>query len=297
MKVINTLVLSGGSIRGVAYIGVFKKIEEIINSRKYLIENNLKCDLPIIDIKTITAVSVGTIFSLAYILGYNYIEMLEQVLSKRFDKFKSIKLFNFINKYGLDSGDLLIKWLADLMTKKGVDSDINLLDFYNKTKVDFQIMATNLNKYRYKKFNYLETPKVKVLEAIRMSISIPFIFTANEYEGDLYVDGGLIDSYPISLYEDNLENLIGIKIVNNGELIDHQVDERIDDIESFIYHVITCYMVQKEKHTSNLKQFKDCTVYIHTKNIATTSINFALTPLEKNELIQIGYNAIEQFLE
>ena len=288
MKEINTLVLSGGSVKGVAYIGIFKKIEEIIKEKddRY----------PIININKITAVSVGTIFSLAYLLGYSYIEMLEEVLSKRFDKFKSIKIMNLINKYGLDSGDLLIKWLSELMIRKEIDKDISLLDFYNKTNINFEIMATNLNKYCYKKFNYQETPNVKVLEAIRMSISIPFIFTANEYEGDLYVDGGLIDSYPISLYEDNLENIIGFKLVNNGEMLDHIIDERIDDIESFIYHVITCYMVQKEKHTTRSKLFQDYTVYINTKNIVQT-VNFALTPMEKNDLINIGYIAISKYFE
>ena len=33
-KEYNTILNSGGGIRGIAYIGVFKKLEEIINARK-----------------------------------------------------------------------------------------------------------------------------------------------------------------------------------------------------------------------------------------------------------------------
>ena len=54
MKVINTLVFSGGGIKAVAYIGVFKKLEELIEQRKLNVEN-----VPLIDIKTIDKIITG----------------------------------------------------------------------------------------------------------------------------------------------------------------------------------------------------------------------------------------------
>lgn len=298
MKEYNILICSGGAAKGVSYIGVFKKLEEIIKERK-LAESDCNfnkelCSIPIININTICAVSVGSIFALIYLLGYTYIEMLEEVLKTNFDTLKNIKIMNFVNKYGLDSGDLITKWLESLMKKKNIDADITFNDFFKKTEVDFQVMATNLNKYCYKKFNYINTPNVKIIDAIRMSISIPFIFTTNEYEGDLYVDGSIIDNYPIRLFENNLDKVLGFKLVSNGEMDEHLIDEKIDDIESFIYHVLSCYVVQKEKDTSRSEEFKKCTVYIHTENI-TQSINFSLTPVEKHKLINIGYNTTDKF--
>ena len=299
-KEYNILINSGGGCRGVAYVGVFRKIEELINERKVLeqMENfkESECKIPKINIKTVCAVSVGTIFSLIYLIGFNYIEMLEEVLKKNFEQLKNIRIMNFATKFGLDSGDNFINWLKELMKRKDFDPEIKLKDFYEKTKVDFQIMATNLNKYCYKKFNYIDTPNVKVLDAIRMSISIPFVFTANEYENDIYVDGGLIDNYPINQFKDSLDKVLGFKLVNYGELESHDIDHPIDDIESFIYHILTCYVVQKEKHTSRTEEFKNCTVYIHTENI-TQSVNFGLTPQEKHKLIEIGYNITNDFFK
>lgn len=296
---INKLAFSGGAIKGIAYIGVFKKIEELIYKRR--IEelkddfNAETCNIPLFNIKSICAVSVGSIFSLIFLLKFTYAEMLEEVLNKKFDQLKDIRIMNFVSKYGLDSGISLISWLQSLMVKKGVNPSITLKEFYDINGVDFQIMATNLNKYCYKKFNYVETPDVKVLDAIRMSISVPFLFTINKFEGDIYVDGGLIDNYPISVYNGDLSNFLGFKLINHGEMDSHDVDERIDDIESFIYHILTCYMVQKEKHTTRPEEFKNCTVYIHTEDI-TQSVNFALTVVEKNKLIDIGYKSISKFL-
>lgn len=297
-KEYNIMAFSGGAVKAVAYVGVFKKLEELIDERKILESNSgfkeSECKIPKININTICAVSAGTIFSLIYLIGFNYIEMLEEILKKNFEQLKNIRLINFASKFGLDSGDNFINWLKELMKRKDFDPEIKLKDFYEKTNVDFQIMATNLNKYCYKKFNYIDTPDVKVLDAIRMSISIPFVFTTNEYEGDLHCDGGLIDNYPISLFKDNLDKVLGFKLVNHGELESHNVDHQIDDIESFIYHVLTCYVVQKEKHTSRTEEFKNCTVYIHTENI-TQSVNFGLTAQEKHKLIDIGYRITNEF--
>lgn len=297
---INKLAFSGGAIKGIAYVGVFKKIEELIYERR-LEESKPdfdadKCIIPKFNINTICAVSVGSIFSLIYLLNYTYAEMLEEVLNKKFDQLKDIRIMNFVSKYGLDSGTNLISWIQALMVKKGVNPGITLKEFYELNNVDFQIMATNLNKYCYKKFNYSETPDVKVLDAVRMSISVPFLFTINEFEGDIHIDGGLIDNYPIRVFEGNLDNFLGFKLINHGEMDTHDVDERIDDIESYIYHILSCYMVQKEKHTTRSEEYQNCTVYIHTEDI-TQSVNFALTASEKNKLIEIGYKSITDFLK
>lgn len=299
-KEYNIFCLSGGAIKGCAYVGVFKKLEELINERKVLEQmedfKEFECKIPKININTVCAVSVGTIFSLIYLIGFSYVEMLEEVLKKNFEQLKNIRIMNFATKFGLDSGENFINWLKELMKRKDFDPEIKLKDFYEKTNVDFQIMATNLNKYSYKKFNYIDTPDVKVLDAIRMSISIPFVFTANIYEGDLHVDGGLIDNYPISLFKDSLDKVLGFKLVNHGELESHLIDENINDIESFIYHILTCYVVQKEKHTSRREEFKNCTVYIHTENI-TQTVNFGLTPQEKHKLIEIGYRVTSEYFK
>ena len=298
-KEYNILLFGGGGMKGIAYVGIFKRLEELVRERKLLEQssdfNREECLVPLINIKTVCGVSVGSIFSLIYLIGFSYAEMLEEVLKKDFEKLKRIKIMNFATKFGLDSGECFINWLKELMIKKGFDPEITLFNFNKKTNIDFQIMATNLNKYTYKKFNYLDTPDLKVLDAIRMSISIPFVFTVNEFEGDIHVDGGISNNYPVNLF-DNLDNVLGFKLVNHGELETHNVDENIDDIESFIYHILTCYVVQKEKYTSRNNEYKHCTVYIHTENI-TQAINFGLTAQQKHRLMEIGYNVTDNFFK
>ena len=131
-----------------------------------------------------------------------------------------------------------------------------------------------------------------------------FLFTASNYntetkkmncpKGDIHVDGGLIDNYPIYLFKDTLETTLGLKVISNGELDSHNVDEKIEDIESYIYHVLACFIIQREKKTTSNELYKKNTICIHTEGI-TQTLNFELTRDEKIRLIQIGYNTTAEF--
>lgn len=299
-KEINSLLNCGGGIRCVTFIGIFKKLEELIKEKAKNPENE---NIPIIDIRMVAGVSAGSIFGLIYILGYTAHEMEEEILHKKLDQLKDIRFLNFLNKYGLDSGNNIMLWLESLMVKKDIPGDITFEELFEKTKKDFRVYAANLNKYSFTEFNYQTTPKLKVLDGIRMSIGIPFMFTINKFDvkkgivcekGDIHVDGGLIDSYPISLFKDSLENLVGFKLVSNGECDEHDVNEKIDDIESYIYHVLACFMVQRDRKTTMNKEYKDHTIYIDTQGI-TQTVNFGLSALDKKKLIEIGYQTASKF--
>jgi hypothetical protein len=80
-------------------------------------------------------------------------------------------------------------------------------------------------------------------------------------------------------------------IKRNGE---PTIDEKIEDIESYIYHVLACFIIQREKKTTSNELYKKNTICIHTEGI-TQTLNFELTRDEKIRLIQIGYNTTAEF--
>jgi len=296
-KVINTLVFGGGGVKGIAYIGVLKKIEEIIKKRNNLSDEEKETtQIPLINIKTICAVSIGTIFSLIYLLGYTYIEIKEKILLTEFNKLKEIRFTNLLTGYGLDSGNVIINWIETLIKSKNINKDITLQDFYKLNNIDFQIMATNLNTYCFSKFNYINTPELKVTDAIRMSIGIPFIYTHKIYKEHIYVDGGLISNFPIYLFENELDTTLGFKLIHHGELENHFINNKINDIENFIYHIFSCYIIQKEKRTTQSEQYKSHIILIHTENI-TQSINYSLNINDKKKLFKIGYDTATKYFK
>lgn len=284
MKEINIIIASGGGSKAISYIGVIKKLEELVDEKKI-----------ILNLKELCGVSAGSIIGFLYLLGYTYKELEDEVIHKRFEQLKDIRITNFFTYYGIDSGKNIMDWIEKLIIKKGFDKNITFKEFYDKINKKFVVIATNLNKYRYSIFDYENTPDVKIIKAIRMSISIPFYFTYEKYNNDIHVDGALIDNYPIKLYRNNLSNVLGFKIINYGELDEHDVEYRINSIDTFIYNVIYCFIVQKEKETTLNNEYKKCTIYIYTND--KNAVNFAMTKEEKLKLIDIGYTASCEFFD
>lgn len=281
---LETLVISGGGIRGVVYIGVYKKLRELEK------DNKLK-----INIKKFCCVSVGCFFGLLMLLGYTPDEIEDEVLRKNFSDLKDIRLSNFLNKYGLDSGKNVLTWIETLIIKKGFSKNITFKELYDSTGVSLEVLATNLVKYKYTIFNELNTPNYEVTKAIRMSISIPFVFTAEKYKNEIHVDGGLINNYPIYLFQ-NLDHLLGLKIVSHGELSGHEVNNNIHEFDTFISHVFACYMLEKQRNLMLNEDYKRHTIFIPTNEI-TQSINFSMKKEDKVKLIKLGYDAASEFFQ
>lgn len=282
-KQIDTLVISGGGFKGIAYCGVLKKLKEL----------EMESSVLKIDIKKICCVSIGAFFGLLYILNYDYDELEEEILNKDFNTLKDVKITNFISNYGFDNGNGIINWLETLIIKKGYHKTITFKELYNKTNVIFQVLATNLNYYSQCIFDYENTPELSVIEGIRMSISLPFIFTKQTYNNDIYVDGGIINNYPIDLFKDKLDTVLGIRLVS-GFKESHRYE--IDKLDTYIYNIMSCMLVQKEKYILESELYKKHTVYVYTKDV-TSTIKFDISKRDKLKLIKIGYNSINNYFK
>ena len=105
----------------------------------------------------------------------------------------------------------------------------------------------------------------------------------------MHVDGALIENYPIKMYKDNLKNVLGFKIINYGELKEHSVEYKINSIDTFIYNVIYCFIVQKERQTTLNDEYKMHTIYIYLDD--KNAVNFSMTGEDKKNMIKKGYEA------
>ena len=76
-----------------------------------------------------------------------------------------------------------------------VDENITIEDFSNKYDVNINVYATNLTKNEYTNINNKTYPEVKLKDALKASMSIPFIFKQVEINGDKFVDGCCINLY------------------------------------------------------------------------------------------------------
>ena len=196
---ITTLCIGSGGIRGLS----------MISALKYLYEQNY---IDFEKIKTYSCVSVGSIIGILLLVGYsiNDIYNIEYDFDLLSPNFSLDLLFE---KYGFDNGDNIIEFFNKIILKKINNINITFLDLYNLTKKEFLIVTTNYTQNCEKIFNYKETPNVPVMLAIRMSISIPIIYTPILYENNYYIDGAIINKVYIPK-NSNPENTLAIYLDN-----------------------------------------------------------------------------------
>ncbi|MCC3144620.1 patatin-like phospholipase family protein [Halanaerobium sp. Z-7514] len=171
------IVLAGGGARGFAHLGVLKALEE----------KGIRADL-------ISAVSAGSIVGAFIAAGKKPEEIME--IMKENDFFDYAKVTLPIN--GLMSLDNLNKNLEEHLEAEKI----------SELKIPLYIAASNLVTGKIKYFKEGDLSKI-----VQASSSIPVLFSPVEIEGDLYVDGGLLDNLPVEPLKDQSDLIIAINIM------------------------------------------------------------------------------------
>jgi NTE family protein len=280
-KVVNHLVISGGGVKGISFCGAFRMIKELHESGKILL-----------DLKSICGVSVGSIIGLMYTIGYTYTEMEKVILDTNLNSLKHVRIYNMISNYGLDSGKELLQWITSLLTSKGYSTNLTFSELYDKTGINFRVVATNLNKHSQVIFDKDSYPDFHVLLAVRMSFSIPFVFGRVKYKGETFVDGALINNFPIDIYKHNLNTTLGLCIITDDDSDYDVLDNNIDSFEDYVNNVLKCFLAQRERLglTPNYKKHSVC-IYIND----VSGIDFKMSNEKKINLLRDGYMAVKNF--
>lgn len=265
----NILVLSGGGIKGVSYMGCLIALQELGHYE---------------NIDTFAGASIGGLISALCILGYTPDELKKFIVNFEIGKAKCINFLGIVLEFGLDNGSKLELVIKKLISAKKYSENITLSELYNSTKKNLYLTTTCVNNKKIVCLNYTTHPNLPLYTAIRMTTAIPFFYTPVKYENKLYIDGGCMDNYPISLFNDRLDKVIGLYLCDD----DDDVIENIDNIEAYLSKVIQCLMMGVDQNY--VQRFHQCTTVIKLKNI--NSINYDISSEKKEELCNIGYDCI-----
>lgn len=221
-KEITNLVLGGGGLKGIAMIGALKTLydEKLLNN-----------------VKNISGTSVGAIIGGLYCIGYTFDELAKLSIKLDLSNIVVPTPANLLNSYSLDTGERREYVLTKLIESKNFDKNITLRDVYKIKKIHLHITTACLNDGQPYYFSYVNAPDMPLLTCMMMSSSIPLIFKPVVYNNRTYVDGSLIDNYPINLFKDDIERTIGIyvKDIKKFRL-------NLDNMEEYAYSLFECML-------------------------------------------------------
>jgi predicted acylesterase/phospholipase RssA len=265
---IDTLCFSGGGLECLSYIGI--------------IQNLCKYEyIQLKNIKHLIGTSAGAIASYILCIGFTPNEVTEFFINLNCERFQvdyDIDLF-FYN-FGFSDGNNILDIMRDLLYQKLNVRDITFIELYNITKKKLSFVSTNFNKCYEKIFSYETTPNISVINALYTSMTIPLIFTPIKIDGDYYVDGGLLNTFPLNYC--NPKTTIGIKIGLSSV--------KLESIQDLI--------------TGSILIMSDCANYdtniynIITINKGITDFgDFNITTDNVRSLINKGLNITKKFLK
>lgn len=188
------LVFEGGGVKGVAYVGALDELES-------------RGILP--NIERIGGTSAGAINAVLLALGYTLEETREIFLELDFNNFlddswgiiRDAK--RIIQEYGLYKGDYFHEWIGSLIENKTGSKTTTFNDLNQLGRPDLYVIATNLSTRFAEVYSVEHTPRERVADAVRKSMSYPLFFAAvrDDVRNDVYVDGGVFNNYPVKLFD------------------------------------------------------------------------------------------------
>jgi len=321
------LVFEGGGVKGIAYVGALEELD-----KRDIFPN----------IERVGGTSAGAINAVLVGLGYDLAEtksILEGLDFKRFmdDSWGLIRdARRVVDEYGLYKGDFFHNWIGDVIADKTGSPDTTFRQLRQLGYRDLYFLATNLSTRFAETYSVQHTPQTRLADAVRMSMSIPLFFAAvrDGVRGDVYVDGGVFNNYPVKLFdreeyidpslrashgrptdyydEENERRGGGFASprIYNRETLGFRLDtkEKIDafaegdepvvhEIDDFVDYAVSLVRAVMSVQDNQHLHSDDWQRTIYIDSLGVRSTDFNLDPEKKAELVEQGRIGVREFFD
>jgi len=227
----------------------------------------------LVDVKEISGSSAGSILALLLALGMSVDEILEIALDLDIPKFVKLRIGSFFNKFGFVDLEPIREKLVEVC---GCDPTFEELD----TKIYVSAYCLNTSTTEY--FSRDTHPKMKVIDAVCMSMAIPLIFSCGKYDGKTYVDGATQEQYPMAPFLDKKPHEITCIKLKMDRVYQEEINNPRQYVEALVRSSLT-----------NRVEYSEYTEIVEI-NVGDTNIfDFNMCYEDKVKLYNIGYSTIK----
>ena len=268
------LVLGGGGIKGCVITGALEAINKLININR---------------IQYVIGSSVGGIIGLLFILGFTPKEMTNIFLNINLSEYREIKVTDIISDYGVDDGKKIIRLIKAIILQKYNICEFTFNDLYKETGKTLILTASDISNSKSIYLSRITKPNMKVLDAIRITISYPILYKPCIIDNNYYIDGAALDDYPINYFK-NIKRKIGISLETDISNFDklHEITNILNYSSAIIFSILKKYNALKKN------KFKESTIIIKLPKIH--ALDYGITYNTKKMLRNIGYKTSYKFI-
>jgi hypothetical protein len=255
------------------------------------------------DIISIYGTSSGSILGVIVALQMDWDILTNYIINRPWQELIKIspsQLLNYFTQKGVFDYTILEKMLKPLFDSKNIPIDINLKDFFEITKIELHFITLELNNFILEDISYLNYPDLSIVKACTMSSTLPFFISPLYLENKCFIDGGILNNYPVSICLEkypNKEELLGFKNEYPKSLNEDVIINSETNILTFIAEFL-------KKLIYNLKSQNDNIIKLpYEVTCLTCEMSFDYLTRSNNEpsfrkgLIESGHNFAKLFLE
>lgn len=283
-KPYNTLVLSGGAVKGFALLG----------GLQYMMDHNM-----LTGVHKIIGTSIGAIIGYLLCIGYSPMEMMVFLCQSNWlNKLTNFDIYNVLQGAGAVSFSVVHEMLEKLtvskigkfLTLKQLEQD------YHKTLICYTF---NYSKDKEECLSPRTHPDLPCLTALRMSANLPIVFEPFHYDGHIYFDGGLQTNFPIHGVDLTTDRVVGLLLCkgvhsNNNENASDLLHHAPSSFE-LLWKVLSVPMNVLQK-TMTQPYFRTCDI-IEMHVDGCFALQFDISKSEKFDMFSLGYNITKKYYE
>jgi len=152
------------------------------------------------DVKSIYGTSSGAIFGAMLCLKYDHATLENYLINRPWHEAFPIKMNQLLNAYtkkGIFDHATVETAFKPLLSAKDLPLTVTLKELYEFSNIELHLYTLEINQFVMVDMSYKTHPDIPLTRAVAMSSAVPGAFAPWCDETGCYVDGGVIDNYPL----------------------------------------------------------------------------------------------------
>lgn len=181
------------------------------------------------EVQEISGASAGAILALFIGLEFSMEKIINISFETNLKDLVQYNIKNIISNYGFVNHSQIKNTLITICEGEPTFKDLNKKVY---------ISAYNVNLCRTEYFSVDTHPDMSVIDAVCMSISVPLMFCAFEYNGMHYVDGGTAEKIPVPpFFNKNFDEVLAIRLKYSSVSVD-----RFENVKDYLNALMKSFL-------------------------------------------------------
>lgn len=224
---IDTVVFSGGGIKGICHLGLWNSLCTILRDHKRD---------PDTQIRRVMGASAGAVFAFFVALRCHKDILESQTLDGEYAYIISdMHIASLSTTWGLNDKTRFRNTFKRIIQAQGGHVDMTFKQLLEFTGMSLHVSVSCINTAMVEIHSPEHTPDYPVIPSVLASMAIPFIFSPEKINGKFYCDGGILDNIPMPTDDPGLSKTVVFRFAQSLSTYEPSLKNVTEYLQAVVY--------------------------------------------------------------